>query len=384
MPLENAHCILLYSFEMGDLRAAMIKIINEKQPSPLVRAFTTALAAFVATFLISSFGSQAFAVDMAATLVPDRNRSEASFTAVRIVTIEYPAGSSMAQELKGVKERLTFTVNGTAEQEGPASPLISAINTALAESQSPVHATSVAATYTGDIRGTDTRTVISYKVELRPVLEQFVLQRGEGGTSGHIVDLEWRAFSIGDPVVVTTGQYGDFDINHPIALFQELHPAVAEGMASTQAMEIMNDQLLNFEDFNAPMSIWHRLFDPVGSYGGGVGLQGTEGAKALTVYSLGEGSIREGSYEVTEKDAVASIGGAEVKLHSQNPPPSGQLTIAGYANAQENQGAEFAIVTTDAPEGVSTTTGGFPIQVLLVFGGMMGAIAIFILIKARK
>jgi LPXTG-motif cell wall-anchored protein len=33
---------------------------------------------------------------------------------------------------------------------------------------------------------------------------------------------------------------------------------------------------------------------------------------------------------------------------------------------------------------VQTSTGGFPIQVLLVLGGMMGAIAIFILFKARK
>ena len=141
---------------------------------------------------------------------------------------------------------------------------------------------------------------------------------------------------------------------------------------------------MNYEDFSTPMSRWHKLFDPVGTYGGGVGLQGTEGAKALTVYSLGEGSIREGAHTTTEKDAVATVDGTEVSIHSQDPPPSAQLTIAGYANEQENEGGEFAIVTADAPEGVDTSTGGFPIQVLLVFGGMMGAIAIFILIKARK
>jgi hypothetical protein len=132
------------------------------------------------------------------------------------------------------------------------------------------------------------------------------------------------------------------------------------------------------------MSIWHKLFDPVGSYGGSVGLEGTEGAKALTVYSFGESSIREGAHVAEEKDATATISGVEVKVHSQNPPPSGQITIAGYADEQENQGSEFAVVSADAPEGVQTSTGGFPIQVLLIFGGMMGAIAIFILFKARK
>ena len=61
----------------------------------------------------------------------------------------------------------------------------------------------------------------------------------------------------------------------------------------------MTDPILNFEDFNTPMSSWHRLFDPVGSYGTAVGMQGTEGAKALSVYSLGESSLREGTHAVT-------------------------------------------------------------------------------------
>lgn len=362
----------------------MTKIINMRQPNDFVRAFTTALFAVVAALLISSFVSRAFAVDMVALLVPDRDRTEATFVAVRIVTLDYPAGSAFSQELKDVNERLTFTVNGTVQQPGAAGNALAAVNKALVDAKSPVQASAVKVAYTGVVRGTDTRTVISYKAELYPVLEKFVLKRGEGGQSGHIVDLEWRGISVGGPVVVNTQDYGDFDVNRPLALLQELHPQLAQGLDGTQASEIFDASLLNFEDFNTSMTVWHKLFDPVGTYGGGVGLQGTEGARALTVYSFGEGSIREGAHSVVEKDATANVGGVEIKVHSQNPPPSGQLTIAGYANEQENSGTEFAIVTTDAPEGVQTATGGFPIQVLLVFGGMMGAISIFILIKARK
>lgn len=362
----------------------MTKIINVKWTSGLVRAFTTALFAVVATLLISTFISQAFAVDMSAVLVPDRDKTDARFVAIRTVTLDYPAGSAFSQELNNVNDRLTFTVNGTLQQPGAAGNILTAVNRALADAKSPVQNTAVSLVYTGVIRGTDTRAVISYKVELYPVLEKFVLQRGEGGQSGHIVDLEWRGISIGGPVVVNTEQYGEFDVNRPLALLQELHPQLAQGLDGTQASEILDEPLLNFEDFNTSMSVWHKLFDPVGTYGGGVGLQGTEGAKALTVYSFGEGSIREGAHSTVEKNADVNIGGADIKVHSQNPPPSGQLTIAGYASEQENQGAEFAIVTTDAPEGYQPATGGFPIQVLLVFGGMMGAIAIFILFKARK
>jgi hypothetical protein len=187
-----------------------------------------------------------------------------------------------------------------------------------------------------------------------------------------------------DSVIINTPQYGNMDINHPIGLLQVLYPGLASKFENTQAREIMEDPLLNFEDFGAPMHSWHYLFDPVGAYGESVGLNGTEGAKAVSVYAFGEGSVREGSHAPEEKDATVTIDGAEVNLHSQNPPPSGQIQIAGYANHQERGGAEFATVTAEAPEGVQTSTGGFPIQVLVVFGGMMGAIAVFILFKARK
>ena len=70
----------------------MTKIINEKRSSDLVKAFATATFAVVSALLISSFVTQAFAVDMLTLLVPDRNRTEASFIAVRTVTLEYPAG----------------------------------------------------------------------------------------------------------------------------------------------------------------------------------------------------------------------------------------------------------------------------------------------------
>ena len=52
-----------------------------------------------------------------------------------------------------------------------------------------------------------------------------------------------------------------------------------------------------FQDFNAPMSSWHVLFDPVGTYGGSVGLNGTGGAKALSVYSLGESNSEKAPME---------------------------------------------------------------------------------------
>lgn len=348
-----------------------------------MKHFTAVFSAAIAALLISGFVSQAFAADMAAFLVPDRDKTDGTFIGVTTITLQYPSGSAISQELDGANERVQFSINSTSNQEG-THLILGAINKALSEAQSPVQASAVRAEYTGVLRGGATSTIMSVKTEIHPTLDKFVLQRGEGGQSGHIIDLEWRAMVINDPLVISTQQFGDFDINRPIALVQENHPSIAQALEGSQAREIMEDPILDFEDFDTSMSIWHKLFDPVGSYGGGVGLQGTEGAKALTVYSFGESSIREGAHVAEEKDAAVTISGVEVKVHSQTPPPSGQITIAGYADEQENEGAEFAVVSADAPEGVQTSTGDFPITVLLVFGGMMGAIAIVILFKARK
>lgn len=356
-----------------------------------MKYYVTVISGIIAALLISGFVSQAYAADLHAGLIPQQDKATISYIGVKTVTISYQPGSALSRELEGKSERVQFTMNGTADQtENGMSGVIDAINRALAQAQSPVQAQQTEITYTAVLKGEADRALISYKLELKPTLQRYLIT---SDSSGDIIDMEWRGIVINDALAVTPQevtatpsdlQVGEINVNHPIGLLQALHPSVAEKLANTPASDVLNDPIANFQTFNAPMGVWHVLFDPVGAYGGGVGLEGTGGAKALTVYSLGEGSLREGSYRETEKDATVAVDGAEVDVHSSTPPPSGQITIAGYANTQENQGSEFAIVTAEAPAGAQTSSGGFPIQVLLVLGGMMGAVAIFVLLKARK
>jgi hypothetical protein len=363
-----------------------IKIINETHRIQFVKYFTLMLSGILAVHLISVFVTEAYAADLASALDPWSAISEASFVGVRTVTIEYPAGSSLAQELDGQNQRVEFSLNGTAtgQDDTGISGLIAALNRAFVQAESPVQASQAAVSYSGVLRGGPTSTLISYRIDLQPTLESFVLQGGEGGQGSQVVDLEWRGITINEPLVVNAPEVGQININSPMGLLQVLYPALAQKFESTQAREVLDEPILNFDDFNAPMSSWHVLFDPVGAYGGSVGLEGTGGANALSVYSLGESSLREGAHGIEEKTATATIDGANVNVQSTTPPPSGQIQIAGYSSAEESGGAWHAVVTAEAPEGAQTSTGGFPIQVLLVLGGMMGAIAIFILFKARK
>jgi hypothetical protein len=350
-----------------------------------VEYFTLVVSGILAILLISVFVTQAYAVDLSAALNPVEDTGEASYRGVRSITLEYPAGSSLAQELNGQNQRIEFSLNGTStgQDDTGMSGLIAALNRALVQADSPVQASQAVVSYSGVVRGGPTSTVISYRIDLQPTLERIVLQGGEDNQTDRVVDLEWRGIAINEPLVVNAPDVGQININYPIGLLQALYPSLAQKFEGTQAMEILNQPILNFEEFNVPMNTWHVLFDPVGAYGGSVGLE-TGGAQALSVYSLGESSLREGAHTIEEMDATATIDGATVNVHSTTPPPSGQIQIAGYSDHRESGGAWYSIVTAEAPEGAQTSTGGFPIQVLLVLGGMMGAIAIFILFKSRK
>jgi len=360
-----------------------------------VKYFPIALSGILVILLISVFVTQAYAADLAAALDPGSDISQGSFVGVKTITIEYPAGSPLAQELDGKNQRIEFSLNGTStgqndtgngtstgQNDTGISSLIAALNRAFVQADSPVQASQAEVTYTGVIRGGPTSALLSYRVDLQPTLESYVLQSGEAGSQ--VVDLEWRGIAINEPLVVNAPDVGQININYPIGLLQVLYPSLAQKFENTQATEVLNEPILNFQDFNAPMSSWHVLFDPVGTYGGSVGLNGTGGAKALSVYSLGESSLREGTHGIEEKASTATIDGANVNVDSTTPPPSGQIQIAGYSSAQESGGAWHAVVSTEAPEGAVTSSGGFPIQVLLILGGMMGAIAVFILFRARK
>jgi hypothetical protein len=361
------------------ISAEKIRIISKKKTSPLVKYFATAFSGVIAALLISGFVSQVYASDLNAFLVPSRATSEASYIGIKSVELRYPSGSSLAQEFNGKNERVQFEMNLTSDEH---AALVNNINRAYANVQSPVQVSSAEISYSSVLRGGPTSTQISYRVEIIPIMQQYVLAT-EGGQ--HIVDLEWRGIVIEEPMVVNAPDVGEIDINHPIGLLQATHPTVAEQFENTPAMQVLEDPILNFEDFNdAPMSSWQFLFDPVGAYGGSVELQGTEGASVLSVYALGESSLREGTHTATERDVDVTIDGAPIQVHSTTPPPSGQITIAGYAEDRETEGTEFALVSAEAPAGAATATGGFPIQVLLVLGGMMGAVAIFVLLKARK
>ncbi|SRR5581483_4289479 len=343
-----------------------------------------ALSSAIAVLLVSGFSTQAYANELDALLLPDKNRSNAEFAGVKFIELRYPQGSQLAQLFDGKNDRIEFTVNGTFDstQGSGIGKVIQMVNNALLkENKSPVVVENATLKYFATVKGYPDRAQLAYRVEFNPTIAGYVLQKTGENNQTAMVDLEWRDFAINEPLLINTERYGTLNVNYPIGLLQLLYPELAQKLLSSDAKAIMEDPIMNFDRFGLSMKSWHYLFDVTGKQLERYSVFKPGEGGTVSIHSIGESSFREGTYLPVEKDATASIDGTEVKIHASTPPPSGQITIAGYSRIDESNGAEFAMVS---PNSRGPPEIGFQFQVLLIFAGMMSAIAVFVMFKARK
>jgi len=349
-----------------------------------VNSFRFIMVIFLITFTVSSFISNSHAVQMTVVLSPRLNQAEPVFTANRFITLQYDPSSELAKKFATVNDNIRFKAN--ASSPGMAE-LISGINQDIfTEKQSPISIQNATIDYTGTLRGSSDRVILSYKVVFTPSISGFTLPSNNSESGGALVDLDWRGFFTNRPLELQVPNLGNVSLNYPISLLQIKYPELAQQLNSSEAGKIFHTPLFNFEKIATPMERWHFLFDPTGSQAStaGSGYQELGGARVVSIFSLGESSFREGVMEAEETEATGVADGTNINIHSTTPPPSGQVQIAGFATVSKSGNSEIAFVTENAPEGTATATGGFPLQVLFILAGMMAAVSVFVLWKARK
>lgn len=342
----------------------------------------------IALLAIVFFGgiiNQSFAIQMEAGISPAINAADATFTGDRILTLKYPVNSTTSQILDGNKETISFSLNSSDNSNGLTEILDKINNVLLSQKQSLVNFENATLDYRAAINGGPTTATISYQVELHPTITNLVT--ASNGTSTSVLDVDWRSIVLEEPLIVNTEEYGPIDINHPVGALEKLAPELAAKIQNTTLAEAFNTPILDFEEFGSSMNNWHFLFDATGAQAGaaGYGFSVIEGdSEIVSIYSLGESSFREGTHTVKETSASADIDGVTVTVNGLTAPPSGQMQIGGFAQVQQSGGTEHLFVSSEAPQGVATSSGSFPIQVLLIFGAMMAGVAILVLVKARK
>ena len=338
------------------------------------------LASAFAILMGSGLAGQAQAAQIDASLIPEYDRAVGRFTGTKFIQISYEPGSAAAKLFDGKVQRIEFSIRG-ANSSGMAE-LVAVLNAALIEADSPAVVTDVNLTYSGVLKGGPDRLTLTYKVDLDQEFSGFKLN--QTADDNIPMDVNWRGFVIGEIVRVDSPEHGSFNINHPIGLLEALYPEFAGKLGKTQANSIMTEPILDFREIGAmPMDRWHWLFDPTFNLVSTSGvLSGDIGsAKVLSVYSLGECSIRQGCPPPKEADAAVIVDGAQLDVHVSTPQPNSQIEIAGFTSIERAGQHEILRVKMDNP---APAIPDFTLQVLLVFGGMMGAISVMVLLKTRK
>jgi hypothetical protein len=327
----------------------------------------------------------AFAVQLDTILIPKRDRAEAVYRSVTIVYIEYPDGGKIKSELENVTDQLAFT----ADKNTPGvQVLIDKISENLVkERKSPVRVEDVKIDYRTTLKGVSDRATLEHVLKLDVLVTNFVLNPG-AGSEGSLIDLNWRGFNIDDPITVTTEQYGDVEINFPSGYLYARQPEVIKMLENSEATKILDQPTIDFREFvDLTLDKWHWSFDPTGSIQESErwGFTEVEGANVITFFALGEGSIREGIYREKFSEVDVAIDGDQYVVRNTAPPSSASIQILGYADPSIQGTDEGAIVYENVPEGAGKSyAGGFPITVLVVLGGMLGAVAGFVLWRANK
>ncbi|MEM2759552.1 MAG: hypothetical protein QXU32_05060 [Nitrososphaerales archaeon] len=345
---------------------------------------TYALFVALTSILLTSAIIPAFAIQLDTLLIPKRDKAEALYKSISVVYIEYPNGGKLKSLLQDVNDQIAFK----ADKNTPGvQDLINKVNTHLVkERNSPVVVEDIKVDYKATLKGDERRVALEHNVKLDVIITRFVLYVGST-SEGTLLDLNWRGLHISDPVVLTPKDVGPIEINFPSGYFYAKHPEVMKELENTEAMAILNSPTIDFRELtDIPLDRWHWLFDPTGSIKEAeqFGFKEVEGANLITFFALGEGSIREGIHreKVSRVDVTLDT---QYTIRSTSPPSSASIQIAGYAEDRMIGNDENVIVFDFVPESAGRSyTGGFPIVVLAVLGGMMGAVAGFVLWRANR
>lgn len=331
-----------------------------------------ALTILLASILIVSSSSPAWAAQMDARINPNSDESFFKINYQKTVFIEYPNGGTLFDELH-TKE---WTVSGTADESNPeVRALIDRLNSKIQNDGSGSTISALTVTYDFHLKGRNLNTSIDYKVILEGTLTDYVVSKDQTKT---LVDMGWRGLTVTDPVVID-----GVEINHPISVLQEDEPVVYNILKGSEAEEILSKNLIDAEFIkNQPMTNWHFLFDPTGINvdASGFGLDESISGFVVSHWTMGESSLREGRQveRVFTADVVAD---KNYVVRSVQSADAANLSTIGFGALDTLEGVEIAGITPTAPEGFATTsTGEFPVLIVYGMAGMaaIGGIGFFI------
>lgn len=358
----------------------------------------------------------ASAVTLQAILNPDKNHTVLEYNELHTVLVNYPKDSKVAQLFSKAMPKISVNAstfvdsNKVKGNQEAMNRLLASVNREMAKKNTLVRAGSVNMTFIAEVkRYSDTSSIVAQRLYLDIGIDGYVIPNDKD-TQHKYLDFNWRDITVSDPVILQYIKEGDnssnsnSDSNHTgnieinlmsdvlDALMPGFNAALGEAGAGEKEMAYLHRPVIDFSKLSTSMDRWYVLFDPTAS------IQETErfkfkgeenGAKVVTIYSLGEGSFREGAHN---DEVITTSFGLDGNKNNNNdarysmqftiPAPNGRIDVLGYSKMTSVNGQDTAIISSKN-EGGSSYAGNFPIVVLGSLGGIMAAVVSFVLLKSR-
>jgi hypothetical protein len=340
------------------------------------------------------------AVTLTAVLNPNQDSTNATYEEIHTVLIDYPQNSQIATLLQNSPSRITITATSLPTEQNKQNAagmqtFLDGINQALTNAHSNVQATSATLKFIADIKHySNTESIVAQRAMLTLGLQDYMLSNNQD-PNHKFVDFNWRAFTINQPIRLSytdnkTGATKNIEINYMSGVLDAAMPGFMDALkragATQQTILLFQTPVIDYSKLSESMDKWYVLFDPTASLveTQGFGYKGeANGARVDTIYSLGEGSIREGAMNPTVYNSNFGASPNTYSLTFTIPPPAARIDVLGYSKMTTTSNGSSVAIISNQSEGGSSYAGNFPMVVLSVLGGMMGAIMVFVLFKAR-
>ena len=317
----------------------------------------------LASLLILNTAVPSKATSMDTVLSPNANEAVVKYESLQVLNIKYPSGSNIGSKLAGQNVVIEFTVDSS---DPGIQMLMKDMNAyLLRERGSTVTVSDLVIHYKGVLAGLKDSAALTHKVGVEMTITGYVIGPVKDGEDGKLVDLNWRTFIMDQRVVVQTEKWVMIEINRPSGFILAAIPSLMESLSHDRTLELLNKPALDFSQFAIPVDEWKWQVDS---------------NEQITVVTTQGGlgvDPKPTRYDVPFDDDR----GRPHELSLTIPPPSGTIQILGFAEAYADAPNEGAIVY-EYP--TSPPKNPFALQLLLVMGGLMGAIAIIVLLKARR
>src|SRR2546422_552746 len=312
-------------------------------------------------------------VDLNAYLPIEGSPITPTFKFSKNVSFDYSNGGKLKDALNGKSITVNFTDN--SDNNTSIKSFMEKINTQLASHKSLATITKLAINYKVVINGDDKGASIDYTITLTPTVTGYILQKGSGAEST-VFDAAWIGFSITDPAVISTTQYGDLEINSPLGVVQNQVPDAYNILKGTKAETDLNQNLIDASTLlSQPIDKWDTLFDPsyVVKDSDALGFSGKK--VAVTTLASGQSGIQVGSLKVKNIDEDFT---ADAKYHltTVERASSGTINVDGHALGYMVQDEPAISTTAQASTTTGTATaGGLSTMTIYGMAGLAAAIA---------